>query len=203
MAQEIHMMDDIHNWVLLTACRQSRLWQQDGLPFGPIGINLLLGPWDSDVLMRVINTALDQTQMERSYLRIEIPQSIFLERQKEAVALVKKMQVQGISVVIDDFCPLPSILRLIERLPIHTVKISQALIMNLPQDDEACAQVRQTIEYGQQWNMRVMAKGVESAEQVGCLRGLGCHEIQGYLCNRPIPVDEMTTLLRGWWASEY
>ncbi len=203
MAQEIQMMDDIHNWVLLTACQQSRLWQQKGLPFAPIGINLLLGPWDSDVLMRGINTALDHTQMERSYLRIEISQSIFLERQKEAVALVKKMQVQGISVVIDDFCPLPSILRLIERLPIHTVKISQALILNIPEDNEARAQVGQTVEYGQQWNVRVLAKGVESAEQVGCLRELGCHEIQGYLCNRPIPVDEMTTLLRGWWASEY
>jgi diguanylate cyclase (GGDEF)-like protein/PAS domain S-box-containing protein len=203
MAQEIQMMDDIHNWVLLNACQQSRAWQQDRLPFGPIGINVLLGPWESDEVMTVINNALKQTQLEPSHLRIEIPQSVFWERQKDAVALVKKMQLQGISVVIDDFCPMPSILRLIERLPIHTVKISQALILNLPQDKEACDQVRQTIEYGQQWNVRVMAKGVESAEQVWSLRELGCHEIQGYLCNRPIPADEMTALLRGWWASEY
>jgi len=203
MAQEIQMMDDIHHWVFLNACRQSRMWQQDGLPFGPMGINILLGPWEGDGLMKVINFALDQTHLERSHVRIEIPQSVFVERQKEAVALVKKMQLHGISVVIDDFFPLPSILRLIGRLPIHTLKISQNMILNLPQDCEARSRIRQTLDFGQQWNVRVMAKGVESAEQVGCLRELGCHEIQGYLCNRPLPADEMTTLLRGWWASEY
>lgn len=203
MAQEIQLMDTIHEWAVRTVCRQSRIWQDEKVPHAPIGVNLLFGKWETEKIIAMVEAALKESKLRRGQLRIEIPQSACLSRQSDVVDLIKRLRSCGVAVVIDDFSPLPSMNQLLERLPVHTIKLCHSLVANLPQDQEGIKQIETSIALAGRCNIRVVAKGVESPEQMTCLRQLGCHCMQGYICNRPLPADEMTTLLRGWWGSEF
>ncbi len=202
LAQEIHLIGSIQEWVLRAVCSQTKLWQEGAVPFGSIGINLFGENAEHPKFIEVIRQVLQEANLSPTTLRIEISQLLLKTHQKVALALIRDIHELGLSVVIDDFVPEAWITDLVSDLPIHTFKLSQSLVVNLSNDPGMSKDILRSLEFGQSINARIIAKGVEQPEQVACLRQLGCHGVQGYFCNRPLPADEMTTLLRGWWGSE-
>ncbi|MEC4681019.1 MAG: EAL domain-containing protein, partial [Nitrospirota bacterium] len=91
----------------------------------------------------------------------------------------------------------------VERIPFRRIKLASSLVCDLPGASDAVETVQQCFAIARKADLPMSAKGVESAAQVTVLREHGCHHVQGYLCSRPLPADEMTTLLRGWCGSEF
>ncbi|MFB3136781.1 MAG: EAL domain-containing protein [Nitrospirales bacterium] len=203
MAEEIRFIAPIQEWILRKACHQGIAWKKEGLQIGSIAVNLSIGQAETRKVVGMIERVLTETGLSPNDLKIEISQLAVLNNQKSMISLFQRLKSLGIHIVLDDFCIGDSLPFILERLPIHSLKLSSSLVFNLPMDQESVALVQASLALGREFKLPVVAKGVESAAQVTFLREQGCYGMQGYLCSRPLPAEEITTLLKGWWASEF
>ncbi len=108
---------------------------------------------------------------------------------------MRALHEMGVSLVIDDFGVANSSMAYLKRFPVQKLKIDRSFIRDIPADADDAAIVSAIIAMGHSLGLRVVAEGVESAEQSAFLRGTGCDEVQGYLYGRPVPHDEMNVQL--------
>ncbi|MDT7040981.1 EAL domain-containing protein [Candidatus Nitronereus thalassa] len=203
LAKESSFFSSLQEWVLRKACEQNQQWKTLGLPTGPITVNLSVSQDDPDVVIETIKRALHQTGYDPKGLAIEISQTTVMGDQEGVSRLVEKAADLGIACVLDDVEDSESLSRLLKRVPFRRLKLASSLVFDLPSSSHAVDGVQQCLGVARAAHLDITAKGVESAGQVTFLREHGCHHLQGYLCSRPLPANEMTTLLRGWWASEF
>jgi diguanylate cyclase len=125
---------------------------------------------------------------------IEITESLFLEDLEGSIDKLKALKALGVGVSIDDFGTGYSSLRYIARLPVDSLKIDRSFVTNLNTNPNDMAIVSTVIALAHALDLRVVAEGVETDEQLKLLRLLKCDEIQGYLVSRPVPPDEAIAL---------
>lgn len=202
LAEEVKFFSSLQEWVLRHTCLQSQKWNDLGLASGPMSVNISLNNQDPLVMSGMIQEVLLETQYDARTLAIEIPQSMVLVDQENVSRFVHKMAALGVTCVLDEVSDGDSLSGLLEQIPFRCIKLASSLVFDLPGAADAKERIQYCIDVARQANLYIIAKGVESPAQVTWLRQQGCHHVQGYLCSRPLPVDEMTTLLRGWWASE-
>lgn len=201
IAREFQYLKPIQDWVLTAACRQCVHWRREGLPVPAISVNMPIEVLVSPDVVDCVRQILLHTGLAPRYLTIEIPEAILSPRDQAVREIISQLHQLGLNLVIDE---LKSYQRLEAAEPfIQGVKIDQALISSLSNNPSAVEALRSMLTWAARHNISVIAKDVESAEQVQVLRELGCHIVQGYLLHRPLPEEEMTVLLRGWWASKF
>jgi diguanylate cyclase (GGDEF)-like protein/PAS domain S-box-containing protein len=195
VAEDCGLIVGIGNWVLREACRQAQQWRGQGLDFGRISVNVSGRQFQDEGLQAAVAQALAESGLPGSRLELEITESWVMEGPYRAETQLRLVHEMGVSLVIDDFGVANSSMAYIKRFPVQKLKIDRSFIRDIPADADDAAIVSAIIAMGHSLGLKVVAEGVETAEQSAFLRGTGCDEVQGFLYGRPVPSDELNVLL--------
>ena len=195
LAEENGSIISIGEWVLKTACLQTRAWQAMGLSPLKISVNLSMCQFQQSNLISTIVNTLEQAQLPSEYLEIEITESVTMQNTEFAKTILNRLNNIGITLSMDDFGTGYSSLGYLKQFPFHTIKIDRSFITNLHTDSIDLAIVNAIVALGQGLKLDVVAEGVETEKTRDLLKKLGCGYIQGYLFSKPLPASEATKLL--------
>ena len=138
--------------------------------------------------------------LEAAWLELEITESTLMHNIERVIAIMDRITALGVALSLDDFGTGYSSLSYLKRFPIDTLKIDRSFTTGIPTDASDCAIASTIISIAQQLHHKVIAEGVETAEQLAFLKSSGCDEVQGYLFSRPLPAGEFETALRQNWG---
>lgn len=195
LAEETGLIVPIGEWVLRTACQQAKTWQNAGLPAMRIGVNLSARQFQEPNLVQTIARVLAQTGLRPEFLELEITETIAMRDVHLAKEVLGRLKEMGVQLSMDDFGTGYSSLNYLKTFPLHTLKLDRAFVSELTVDRHDLAIATAVITLGRGLELRVVAEGVETLEQLEVLRNLHCQEMQGYLFSPPLPVEKVTKLL--------
>jgi diguanylate cyclase (GGDEF)-like protein/PAS domain S-box-containing protein len=197
LAEDTGLIVQIGEWVLREACRQLKAWLDAGL--GPLVMAVNLSPrqFRQKNLVETVAGILAETGLPPDRLELEITESTMMHRTEEAAASLRALRRIGVQISLDDFGTGYSSLAYLHRFPVHTLKVDQSFVRDIRSDRDDAAIVSTVITLARQLNLKSLAEGVETREQLAFLRTRGCDSYQGYLFCRPLPADEVTAILAG------
>ncbi len=195
IAEETGLVELLGNWVLSTACRQNKLWQEKGHTAINISVNISAMQFQQKSLIKSVNVALQKSGLAAGYLDLEITESSAIQDQDFAIMLLKELKKNGLQISMDDFGTGYSSLALLNKLPIDRLKIDRSFISNIGNDVEKQAIVSAIIAMAKSLGLTVVAEGVETQEQLEYLKEHHCDEIQGYLISTPVKAEDFEALL--------
>ncbi|WPO99150.1 EAL domain-containing protein [Pseudomonas sp. HR96] len=186
----------IGEWVLDQACRQLREWHDMGFTELRMAVNLSTVQLHHNELPRVINNLMQRYRLPPRSLELEVTETGLMEDISTAAQHLLSLRRSGALIAIDDFGTGYSSLSYLKSLPLDKIKIDKSFVQDVLQDEDDATIVRAIIQLGKSLNMQVIAEGVETVEQEAYILAEGCHEGQGYLYSKPLPVREVTAFLR-------
>jgi diguanylate cyclase (GGDEF)-like protein/PAS domain S-box-containing protein len=196
MAEATGLIVPLGDWVLHETCRQNKAWQDAGLPPVNISVNVSARQFREKTLISRVVGALQGSGMEARYLELEITESLIMQDVDQAVKTMEELQRLGVQLSIDDFGTGYSSLNALKTFPVVRLKIDKSFVSNLASSEGDRAVAAAVISLGQKLNLRVIAEGVETAEQVEFLRANNCDEVQGYYFSKHITAEGIADLLR-------
>ncbi|WP_244607173.1 EAL domain-containing protein [Bosea sp. CS1GBMeth4] len=189
VANQSPLSEALANWVLATACRQSRHWQKAGTPIR-IGVNLSPSQLQGSELPATVAALLDDTGLDPGLLELEVTEDILLDDAERAQAIFREIRALGVRIAFDDFGTGYGSLSYLKAFRLDTLKVDQTFVRHLLKDDGDAAIVRATIDLGHSLGLSIIAEGIEDAETAARLAGMGCDEGQGYRFGRPMPAAD-------------
>ena len=195
-AESSGLIVPIGDWVLREACRQNKAWHDAGLPPIVVGVNVSARQFREKDLVAGVASALKDSGLEAKYLELEVTESLIMHNVDLAVETMKALQGLGVQLSIDDFGTGYSSLSSLKAFPVARLKIDRSFVRDLPHDESGKAVATAVIALGQKLNLRVIAEGVETDEQLAFLRDNNCDEMQGYLFSKPVPPAEIEDLIK-------
>jgi diguanylate cyclase (GGDEF)-like protein/PAS domain S-box-containing protein len=196
LAEENGMIGMIGEWVLRTACRQTKLWDEAGFRLR-VGVNVSARQFMQEDIRGQVLDVLGETGLDPGQLEIEITESMMMSDPEKVIAILEDLRKRGIQVAIDDFGTGYSSLSHLKHFPVDTLKVDQSFTRDVCVDDDGAAIAAAMVSLAHNLGIKSIAEGVETMEQLEFMRKHGCHEIQGYLFSRPLPVKDFELLLRG------
>jgi EAL domain-containing protein (putative c-di-GMP-specific phosphodiesterase class I) len=199
VAEETGAIIPIGAWVLDTACRQARQWQERH-PDAPFALSVNLSP--SQVaqvdVVETVRGALDRSGLAAGSLVLELVEDVVFKDVAAASTRLAQLKNLGVQLAVDDFGTGYSSLNYLRILPLDILKIDKSFIDDITIDQTKFAVGKLIIDLAHTLGLRTVAEGVERPEQAAALRELRCHAAQGYLFSRPLPVARVDTLLSRW-----
>jgi diguanylate cyclase (GGDEF)-like protein/PAS domain S-box-containing protein len=195
LAEESGLIVQIGDWVLHEACRQNYSWQNAGMPPITVCVNVSARQFREKNLVSRVVSALRESGLRPEYLELELTESLIMQDVDRAVATMEKLQLLGVKISIDDFGTGYSSLSALKTFPVARLKIDKSFITNVSCDENDKAVACAVISLGQKLNLRVIAEGVETDDQVAFLRANNCDEMQGYHFSKPVAALEIENLL--------
>lgn len=194
VAEETGLIVPLGQWVLESACQQMRIWQARFLNDPPlmISVNLSARHFLQPDLIQQCGAVLYETHLSHSSLNLEVTESAMMPDPETAIELMHQLRVLGIKIALDDFGTGYSSLSYLHRFPLDSLKIDRSFVSRIMEDDEI---VRTIITLGRNLGLRLIAEGVETAEQATKLRELGCEFAQGFYFSVPVNAQEATDLI--------
>ncbi|MFC4556766.1 putative bifunctional diguanylate cyclase/phosphodiesterase [Virgibacillus kekensis] len=193
IAEETGQIDSIGEWVLYQACQQTATWHRAGYDSLCIAVNVSVRQFQRRGFVSTVRNILEQTGLPAQYLELEITESIMRDV-SETMKVLQGLKKLGVKTSIDDFGTGYSSLHILKELPIDTIKIDKTFISNMEKQANR-SMVRSIIDIGLNLNLRVIAEGIESEEQVAILKDYHCALGQGYLYSKPIKAEMFEKLL--------
>jgi EAL domain-containing protein (putative c-di-GMP-specific phosphodiesterase class I) len=166
--------------VLNEACRQARQWQHEGLPFLRIAVNISPIHFLQPKFLEIVRAALLEQDLEPRYLEIELTETTVMDHAESSIQILEELSRMGVIVSIDDFGTGYSSMSYLRRFPIDKLKIDRSFINDLTTNTDAASIVKAIISLAHSLRLKVVAEGVETAEQLEQLRELGCDQFQGF-----------------------
>ena len=200
VAEVSGIIGPLGEWIIGEACRQGQRWHDEGLPPLTIAVNVSPRQFQLTDLVGCIASALKETGYSAALLELEITESALAEREDEALLTMRQLRDLGLRLAVDDFGTGYSSLAQLKRFPIDVLKIDQGFVRDIPQSSDDMAISAAIIAMGHSMDLRVLAEGVETAEQLAFLRESGCDSYQGYFCSRPVPAEAFAALVRAQQA---
>jgi EAL domain-containing protein (putative c-di-GMP-specific phosphodiesterase class I) len=160
-----------------------------------IALNVSGRQFDQQNLIEIVQEALQDTMIDPQCLEFEITESTIMRNPEKAMRILTELKALGIQIAIDDFGTGYSSLSYLKRLPLDFLKIDHSFVKDLVLDPKDQAIVRATIAMAHSLNLKTIAEGVETEEQLHFLQEHGCDEIQGYLFSQPLPAEEIPEIL--------
>jgi diguanylate cyclase len=197
VAEEAGLMESIGQWLLQAACTQAKIWQTKHLLPLRTAINLSSSQFNQPALIQTIAQILEETQLDAELLAIELTEATIMADVEASLLTLQQLKALGIYVSIDSFGTGYSSLSSLPRLPIDALKIDRSFVQQMPADPHAAAIAASITVLARSLNLRVVAEGVETQEQLNCLRRQGCNAIQGDLFSPAISESEFEQLLAG------
>jgi diguanylate cyclase (GGDEF)-like protein len=195
LAEETGLIGPIGDWTLRAACRQNKAWQESGLPPIVVSVNVSARQFQEKDWVERVAAALAESGLEARYLELELTESLIMQDVQQAVETMHRLEKLGVHLAIDDFGTGYSSLSSLKRFPVGRLKIDRSFVQDLPDDGDDAAIARAVISLAHTLQLRVIAEGVETREQVDFLRDAGCDEIQGYYLSRPIDARALQAIL--------
>jgi diguanylate cyclase (GGDEF)-like protein/PAS domain S-box-containing protein len=194
LAEESGLIVQIGDWVLHEACRQNKSWQNAGMPPVTVCVNVSARQFKEKNLVSRVVSALRESGLRPDYLELELTESLIMQDVDRAVATMEELQLLGVQISIDDFGTGYSSLSALKTFPVARLKIDKTFITDVSSDENDKAVACAVISLGQKLNLRVIAEGVETDDQVAFLRANNCDEMQGYHFSKPVSAREIENL---------
>jgi diguanylate cyclase (GGDEF)-like protein/PAS domain S-box-containing protein len=195
LAEETGLIVPIGAWVLSNACAQVSRWRRLGHTGLDLAVNLSARQFQERNLVTTIAEAVAESGLPAERIELELTESVIMRDAPDAARRLKELTELGIRLAIDDFGTGYSSLGYLHKFPIDSLKIDRSFVRDLDAVPSSVALAKAIIALAAGLGLKVVAEGVETREQLACLRELGCQELQGYLFSRPLPAEEMLVLL--------
>ena len=196
LAEATRLIFPISEWVLETVCAQNKSWHENGFPGLRVSVNISPLHFKQQNLVEQIRLILLETGLEPAALELEITEGMAMAESTEAHSTLDHLKRLGIRLAIDDFGTGYSSLNRLKRFPVDRLKIDQSFVRDITTDWDDAAINSAVIRIGHSLNIRVIAEGVETTEQMRFLVEHGCNEVQGYLLSPPLPAEELAAFMR-------
>jgi EAL domain-containing protein (putative c-di-GMP-specific phosphodiesterase class I) len=184
------LIDEVGLWVLNAACREARAWEEAGLIGLKMAVNLSARQFRDPALNTIIIRTLERHRLAPGALEVELTETAAMEDADRTRRLVEELRDLGLSVAIDDFGAGYSSLSYLKNLPFSKLKIDREFVSNVDQRRDSQAICRALIELARGLDIKVLAEGAETREEVETLRGLGCSMFQGYFFAKPLAGED-------------
>jgi diguanylate cyclase (GGDEF)-like protein len=191
LAEEIGLMVPLGEWVMQQACADAANWPEDIY----VAVNLSPMQFKCGKLLTTVSTALDASGLAPHRLELEITESVILEKTEHNVAVLNALRCLGVRIAMDDFGTGYSSLSYLRSFPFDKIKIDQSFVHDLSNESDTRAIVRAIVELGHSLGIAITAEGIETDEQLQCLKQEGCMQAQGYLFSPPRPAKEVCSLI--------
>jgi diguanylate cyclase (GGDEF)-like protein/PAS domain S-box-containing protein len=200
LSEETGLISEIGAWVLREACKQGAEWHQtlsesDRADF-KLAVNLSGRQIGSPALIGTIKDALTVSGLDPSTLVLEMTESVMITSTPDTVELLRQLKRLGIQLAIDDFGTGYSSLSYLSRFPVDLLKVDRSFVEKIASDSHSAELVQTIVQLGRSLGLQTVAEGIETSEQLGALRRIGCEFGQGFLFSRPVPAEEITAMMR-------
>lgn len=196
MAEETGLIVHIDEWVIRTACKQCKIWHDAGFPAIPVAVNVSAQFFQKKNLIEMVTGILQETGLDPKYLELEITESMEMKNVKRTITVLNELKALGIKIAIDDFGTGFSSLNYLKHFPIDTVKIDKSFIQDFHSDSKDAAIIKTIIALTENLNLKVIAEGVETEEQLLYLKQLKCSIAQGYLFSKPLTTSSIEEMFK-------
>jgi diguanylate cyclase (GGDEF)-like protein/PAS domain S-box-containing protein len=197
IAENSGLIVPIGEWVLRTACRQARQWQDEGLPAVSVAVNVSAIQFRQEGFCELIRRVLHETRLAPQYLELELTESLLLANADVVFSVLQELKAMGLKLAIDDFGTGYSSLSYLKQFPVSKLKIDRSFVRDVAVNPDDVAITTAIISMAKSLNLKVIAEGVEDEPQMSFLRAHHCDEIQGYYFSKPLAVDKVADKLRG------
>jgi len=194
VAEEAGLVGQIGEWVLHTACRQIRQWQDAGHAL-QVAVNVSARQFQDYDVAELVKDIMRDTGVMASNLEIELTESAVMNDAEASIVTLERLAALGVQIAIDDFGTGYSSLSYLKRLPLDVLKIDQSFVRDISSDPNDAAIVRAIITLARSLGIKVIAEGVENEAQLAFLNAYGCHYAQGYLFGRPLTAPQFMKLV--------
>jgi diguanylate cyclase (GGDEF)-like protein/PAS domain S-box-containing protein len=195
LAEETGLIVPIGKWVLRTACAQNKAWQDAGLDPIVVSVNVSARQFRQESLVQTVAEALQSTGLEPRYLELELTESMVMHDAPQLVAMLDELKDLGVKIAVDDFGTGYSSLTYLKRFPVDRLKVDRSFVEHMTTDADDATIVRAIIALGHNLGLKVVAEGVETAQQARALRAYQCDEAQGFLFARPVSARDIPRLV--------
>lgn len=195
IAEDCGLILPIGAWVLREACAQAHAWINQGLPPTTMAVNVSAVQFRDEQFLEGIFAALAETGLDAGFLELELTESVLMKQPDLAASILQNLRDKGIAVSVDDFGTGYSSLSYLKKLPLDILKIDQSFVRQLNDNPDDAAIACAIISMGKSLNLRIIAEGVETAEDLAFLSAHGCDEVQGFYFSRPVPAEQFSRLL--------
>ncbi|MBS0420484.1 MAG: EAL domain-containing protein [Proteobacteria bacterium] len=186
LAEETGLIVPIGKWVLQTACAQNKAWQDAGLPPIVVSVNVSPRQFRHESLVHVVAEVLQSTGLQPRFLELELTESMVMDDAPKLVAMLDELKELGVKIAVDDFGTGYSSLSYLKRFPVDRLKVDRSFVENMTTEADDATIVRTIIALGHNLGLKVVAEGVETAQQARALRAYQCDEAQGFLFARAV-----------------
>jgi diguanylate cyclase len=182
--------------VLREACRQCKQWQREQLAPLRIAVNVSATQFRRGNLLAAIRSALEQADLDPSFLELELTESAVMTNPEESTAILEELSRMGVMVSVDDFGTGYSSMSYLRRFPIDKLKIDRGFVKDLMTRADDASIVQAIISLAHSLRLKVVAEGVETLEQLASLKSMGCDQYQGFHFSPPLPAADLGALMR-------
>ncbi len=194
-AEETGLIVPIGEWVLRESMRQNQAWRDAGYRGLVVGVNLSARQLQQEDMVSMVSKLLRETGLPPELLQLEITEGAVMKNVELIIATLHQIRRMGIGISLDDFGTGYSSLSYLKRFPIDSVKIDRSFVRDIASDPNDAAIVTTVIAMARNLNLKVIAEGVETGDQLEFLRERGCDQYQGYIISRPAPAKSVEPLL--------
>jgi EAL domain-containing protein (putative c-di-GMP-specific phosphodiesterase class I) len=191
----------VGEWVIGEVCRQLKAWQAQGMAVPPVAVNLSARQLQQADLAGAVERIVGRAGVDPALLEFELTESMLMTNPESAVEILTRIKSLGIRLSVDDFGTGYSSLAYLKRFPLDALKIDRTFVRDLPDDPDDAAITKAVIRLAHSLSLKVVAEGVENADQLRELERYGCDQIQGYYVSRPVPAHGCAALLAGATAA--
>lgn len=202
LAEEMGLMESIGKWVLEEACKQLAEWHEKLDPTLSIHVNLSAKHFLEEDLVTEINRILQETGLSPSSLKLEITENSVMTYTETVLKTLNELQALNISIQIDDFGTGYSALSYLHRFPVDALKIDRSFVERVDLDPGASEIIGMIVNLGKKLNLKVIAEGVETEEQLDQIQQIGCDLVQGFFYSTPVEPSEVLQLLTEYNADD-
>ena len=191
LAEESGLILAMGEWALQRACADAMTWPAH---IG-VTVNLSAVQFRGSDIYKTVETALSQSRLAPSRLELEITESVLMHDDADTLATLHRLREKNIRIALDDFGTAFASLGYLRSFPFDTIKIDRSFTRELPERRDCTAIIQSVASLAHALNMRSVAEGIETEEQLAIVTDMGCDEVQGYYFNRPMPASELAAVL--------
>lgn len=199
LADEMGIMNELSEWIIQTSLEQTKQWSQYGLTIMPkIAINVSAKHYtDSDFIDRLLKI-LSRTQLPPNYLQLEINENLIMRDPDYSLKIIRELKRSGIQIVIDNFGTGYSSLHYLHQFGVDYIKIDRHFTQSTDLDDQRVLFLVAITDLAKNLNIKTLAEGIESKEQMDLMIKIGCDEIQGFFISPPLLANQIFHFLKNY-----
>ena len=195
IAEEYGYITKLGQWVLRESCKQAVKWLEEGYKFKSVSVNISSVDLQQPNFLENVEEIINDTGIDPGILELEITETVLMESLDSSINILRELMDMGIRIALDDFGTGYSSLSYLRKIPINTLKIDKSFIDNITSNQKEESIINNIIQMAHGLELKVVAEGVETKEQLSVLKERECDYIQGYYFSKPLPAYEIEKLL--------